>query len=411
MMKICFCSSLYLNENELARKTKTQLGISSHKLISNMIDGFEKNESAPCHLINIPEIPSYPRCKKVIFNNKKWKHNSNLIEEDIEVGFLNIIGVKYVIQIYRLVKYLKVWIKNHKEDQLIICSYGRRFSHVIAINYIKRKYPSVTTCAVLGDLSGKFAGDITVSHKNSIKSFIINRLLDYQVNQALNFDCFVLVTKYMAEALKLKKPYCVVEGISENKSSVISNVNEENKKIIVYAGALEIQYNILDLIEAFNLIGRHDYELWLFGNGSAAEQVREEARKNNKIHYFGAVTSDEVTKAYMKATVLVNPRKNTGLYTKYSFPSKTMEFLASGKPVIGYRLDGIPDEYENYIFFVENNTVQALSDMLLTVCEKSEKEKKEIGESGKKFVLEQKSAEVQCKKIMNLFALFNEEKA
>ena len=38
----------------------------------------------------------------------------------------------------------------------------------------------------------------------------------------------------------------------------------------------------------------------------------------------------------------VNPRQNNEEFTKYSFPSKTMEYLASGVPVVAYKLDGIP---------------------------------------------------------------------
>lgn len=43
------------------------------------------------------------------------------------------------------------------------------------------------------------------------------------------------------------------------------------------------------------------------------------------------------------ADVLVNPRQNDDEYTKYSFPSKNIEYLMTGNAVMAYMLDGIPE--------------------------------------------------------------------
>lgn len=103
-----------------------------------------------------------------------------------------------------------------------------------------------------------------------------------------------------------------------------------------------------------------------------------------------------------QATVLVNPRQNNEEFSKYSFPSKTMEYLSSGVPVVAYKLDGMPDEYDSYIQYVEDNAIESLKEKLVEVCELSEEERQNLGSAGRAFVLTEKNSTVQVKKIVTL---------
>ena len=47
--------------------------------------------------------------------------------------------------------------------------------------------------------------------------------------------------------------------------------------------------------------------------------------------------------------ILVNFRSPNEELTKYSFPSKILEYISSGSLVLSTRLLGIPDEYFSYI--------------------------------------------------------------
>ena len=109
---------------------------------------------------------------------------------------------------------------------------------------------------------------------------------------------------------------------------------------------------------------------------------------------------NEILKLQRQATVLINPRQNEGEYTKYSFPSKTIEYLASGTPLVAYKLDGIPDEYDEYLYYVENNSVEALKSKLVEVCEQTDEERREFGERASKFVLENKNPQKQAERII-----------
>ena len=50
----------------------------------------------------------------------------------------------------------------------------------------------------------------------------------------------------------------------------------------------------------------------------------------------------------------VNPRPGAADFTRYSFPSKTLEYLDAGKPVLAYRNDGIPPEYDEHLLYISD---------------------------------------------------------
>ena len=58
---------------------------------------------------------------------------------------------------------------------------------------------------------------------------------------------------------------------------------------------------------------------------------------------MGCVTNDEIVRLQCEATLLVNPRPSDKEFCKYSFPSKTIEYMASGTPVLMTKLPGVPD--------------------------------------------------------------------
>ena len=102
-----------------------------------------------------------------------------------------------------------------------------------------------------------------------------------------------------------------------------------------------------------------------------------------------------------QATVLVNPRTSEGEYTKYSFPSKTMEYLLSGKPTIINRLPGIPEEYYDYVFTPEDESIEALAECISNVLSLDKNILDARVEAGRNFIISQKNSVSQTKRIID----------
>ena len=94
----------------------------------------------------------------------------------------------------------------------------------------------------------------------------------------------------------------------------------------------------------------------------------------------------------------MNPRSNKEEYTKYSFPSKTMEYLATGRPVLMHKLKGIPDEYDKYIFYIGEDMAKSLQQ----IAQADPQMLADVGEKGKQFVLLNKNMKKQAEKIIRL---------
>src|SRR5699024_551254 len=108
------------------------------------------------------------------------------------------------------------------------------------------------------------------------------------------------------------------------------------------------------------------------------------------------------------STVLINPRPNNEEYTKYSFPSKIMEYMSSGRPMIAYKLDGMPEEYLKYFYPVtETQSGDGLYNTLRDVLSKTPDELDKKGSCAKEFVLTLKNKKTQTFKILDLLEEIN----
>lgn len=179
----------------------------------------------------------------------------------------------------------------------------------------------------------------------------------------------------------------------------------ENKypaKVCLYAGTLRKIYGMEMLVEGFVKSGVRDAELHIYGDGNYADELKEIAKKHSNVKYFGTLPNDVVVREELKATLLINPRPTDAEYTKYSFPSKNMEYMASGTPILTTRLPGMPKEYEDYVYFIETETAAGIAESIKNVLSISPEELHRKGEAAKEFILTQKNNRVQAEKLLKM---------
>lgn len=102
---------------------------------------------------------------------------------------------------------------------------------------------------------------------------------------------------------------------------------------ILYAGALEDYNGIGPLLEAMDLLEPGLATLRIVGNGSLQEEVATRCLGGNS-EYLGLVTHSEVERLITESDLLVNLRDTSHPVAHFSFPSKLVEYLASGVPVL-----------------------------------------------------------------------------
>ena len=126
----------------------------------------------------------------------------------------------------------------------------------------------------------------------------------------------------------------------------------------------------------------------------------EYAKRDVRIKIMGSAPNAVVMKHQREAALLINPRKNQEM-AKYSFPSKTLEYMLSGTPMLGYKLAGIPEEYYDNMFVIQDSE-NGMEEALRKAMDLPETERIKMGEKAKHFVIKEKTPEKQCKKILEL---------
>lgn len=75
--------------------------------------------------------------------------------------------------------------------------------------------------------------------------------------------------------------------------------------------------------------------------------------------------------------------------------------MSSGTPMIGYKLDGIPEEYFNHMYIPNDLSNESLTQTLNDTLSRDPIELKEFGESAKDFIRNNKEASIQVAKILS----------
>lgn len=397
-LKYIFCSSIYDMDDyeKLSSKSKIPLSLADHNLNRNIILGLDEATGVPVQLINNVQIPSYPTYPRVFFRKKAWRHTPGA--EDIHCGFINLPVLKHLSRAITTFSAIKKAVKAAPGEDICLLTYDVRLGIALAMGRAKRKFSNIRTCIVMPDVPT----EVLAASTGGKISFKAKMWAKVKMRFIRRFDSYVFVAEPMKEVVDVrKKPYTVVEGIYNNHQPPLDKPTTD-KKVIFYSGQLNPAYGMENLLEAFVEIYKDhpEIELWLCGNGRLVPKIRELAANCPGIQFYGYVSGERVRQLQAQATVLVNPRQNVGGLTRFSFPSKTMEYLASGRPVLGYRLDGIPREYDEYIQYVGDNSLQALQDKLLEICSLSAEKREQIGEKSRKFILENKNPKKQCSKIV-----------
>lgn len=396
-MQYAFLSTLIPNN---MKKTVTELSVNNMQDAANALqwhlyNGLCRNLEKEIKLINVLPIGSYPQYYKKAFV-KESIFETEYCHKNTNVGFCNIKLLRKFIQQKKIYKALENWCKN-TSDEKVLFVYTVSSPFLKAVYKIKKKYPNIKICSIVADLP-----DMSSLSEN--KSFLQKSFEKYLSNDSYSkLDCidfFVLLTKYMADYMKINKPFCVVEGISSNIKEV-EKKETGSVKTILYTGTLHKKFGILNLLKAFENISNKNYRLAICGIGDSEEIIKKASQNDSRIIFKGQLPREEILSLQKEATVLINPRQANEEFTKYSFPSKNLEYLSSGIPVIAYKLEGIPDEYDDYIFYVEDNSIESLKNKIVEVCENIEESDKK-GKKAREFVLEKKNEVMQTKIIIDM---------
>lgn len=376
----------------LLSSSKIKPGQEAQKFHYLLTTGFSINDNCNIETLNVLPVISKSHSKRF------WRVKSEMVGnvKYFYATFINLPFIKdFMTLTYSFIK-VALWIRNYKKkDKVIICDILRLSSTLAAL--VICKLTKTKIIAIVTDIPGFM---MFGQKQHSSKKSFINIL-----GQALitKYDGYILLTEQMNSIVNPKnKPYIIMEGLVDVNMIHIKNVLDlkTKERILIYAGGIYERFGIKKLIDSFMKLADSDLRLHIFGPGDMQKDMPEYMVRDNRIQYFGIVPNQEVVDNELKATLLVNPRPTNEEFTKYSFPSKNMEYMVSGTPLITTQLPGMPEEYKQYVYMFEDESVEGLYCTLKSILAKPLIELHEFGIVAKSFVLKEKSNIVQASRIL-----------
>ena len=251
------------------------------------------------------------------------------------------------------------------------------------------------TIAIVTDMPG-MSGERQI-HYNEMG--ILGKL---QMKSIYRSSYFVFLTEQTNNVLNpYNRPYIIVEGIVSLNIKT-TKVEKNRTRDILYAGGIVESYGLGILCEAFMRLDDKNLRLIFYGNGPFVKRIKEYALLDTRIEYRGTAMNDVIVEAEKKATLLVNPRFTGADYTLYSFPSKNIEYMVSGTPLVTTKLAGIPEDYMSYIYIFEEETIEGYKETLNRILLNTDEDISEFGLNAQQYILNNKNSTVQVGRIKNM---------
>jgi len=125
--------------------------------------------------------------------------------------------------------------------------------------------------------------------------------------------------------------------------------NPENKKIVLYQGAINMSRGIDKMIEAFLLIDNAIF--WIIGDGpkkAEYEKLVNDLQLNNKVIFLGQIKPETLKTITPLADVGLSIEEDLGISYRYALPNKMFDLIQAKVPILGTNLPDIKQTILHY---------------------------------------------------------------
>lgn len=372
--------------------------VAAYKLEGRFLDALHVDGNVVTAIASIA-VTTYPRNKRICFPAAKVE---GAWGRGVVIPLVNFPLVKMlsrlsgsIINLFRLRKANVDW----------VCVYAAHTPNLVAA-YIGAKLLGVPYFVYIPDLPvfmdmGVARGKITRLLKK-IDSWLIDIFISGGAG-------VFVASKYMVtdSAKWSGKPFLVLEGIANSVAMPSVAVEADvPKEYIFYAGGLSKAYGIVELVEGF-IKANTKFELWLCGRGELELYLSEVSERHPSIKYLGFLSPREVERVQATAAGLIMNRNPHERYTRYSFPSKLLEYMVSGIPILTTRLDGIPEEYFEHLNVIDDPSSEGISSALVAFGAMDRQILSKKAACARIWVLENKTSSAVGRKIVNFMEMHN----
>ena len=232
-----------------------------------------------------------------------------------------------------------------------VFSLMRGADYVLLYNYCSMYYGILFLAQILGVKTALILADHAgaESYTSPIRQFMARRAeCDYK-----RFHRLILLSRHLYDTFPHPAKF-FFPGAVRITDYADFEYRRQKKCCILYAGLLNEVTGIDLYLNAIRMFDLPDIEFVFTGRGPYEDLIRQVAQEDERIKYYGFVSRKKYYEILDSSDIVVNPRNMNLPENKNNFPSKVMEYLASGKIVLSTRFTGWED-FKDHILFVDTS--------------------------------------------------------
>ncbi len=251
------------------------------------------------------------------------------------------------------------------------------------------------------------------SSADSYQGIVRKLYAKLQLRTIRKFDLVVGLSKQLQKDLLPSQKFVLMEGgIDRRFFERLANPEESvgkherktlehekgQKTTLVYSGLLNSVAGIDLLLQSMQYV-QGDVTLRITGRGELEQLVADACKKDSRIEYLGLVPEEQYVEVLKGADILVNPRNMNLPENQNNFPSKVMDYLASGHRIISTKFAGY-EKFAEVISFCEadvKSLAEAINQAIHEVDKADTERYQQQREFAKQFLWER-----QIKRILHL---------
>jgi len=304
--------------------------MAGYLVTSNIIKGLRNVGVDLSLILSFYPVPSWPKSSVL------YSHGGLKTLEDgttvFRLGFPNLIPLKQLwLGLAGAFTLIQWGFKHRKNAKRVFLCYNLSVPPAFLI-WVAAKVTRSKMIAIVYDID---LPGITVPNT------IWHRLNFVQTKAVMpRLDGIVGITEWIERDFAPRVPsICVPGGISDSLINLFSVKNDREYKhkdllTVVFAGHLSLANGIGMLLDALIEAPEINVSLELIGDGPLLMRAKEISKSDSRVKIRGRLSYDEVLLAYKAADAIVSLRLQETLKTPYLFPSKLLEAMAVGKPLI-----------------------------------------------------------------------------
>ena len=303
-------------------------------------------------LLSSSPVQSYPVVPRLWFGNYRFTHDAI---EGRHIGFVNLVLVKHLMRFFGCLA-RPFWLRGCR----VVVIHGVHSPYLVF--GLLLRLGGKTVIPVLTDPAGVVLGT---------DGGILKRLksLDKRIVRAMlrQFSGVVALAPDLLRDLPASMPRLVFPGIVSRDwlEAVAAGVPLKQPGFsVLYAGGLNRRYGAEALLEAARLLPHVQFHF--FGRGDHGDAIAACGLPNVTAHGF--VGQAALVPHLLAADVLINPRPTSEAFAAESFPSKLIEYLAAGRPVLTTRMKAIPTALQQAFHYIDDETPQGIASAIAALA-------------------------------------------